>query len=67
MNLQTVHYVMLVCAALAAGLPSTAAAFPDSVKPFFTGITAILVLLVAVLGAISPSASSTPKQLGEGK
>lgn len=56
MNLQTVHYVMLVCAALAAGLPNVGAAFGPAAEPFIKGATAILVLLVAVLGAVSPSA-----------
>lgn len=58
---QTIHYVMLVCAALAAGLPSCAAALPESVQPFAKGATAILVLLVAVLGSVSPAASKADK------
>lgn len=56
MNLQAVHYVMLVCAALAAGLPQASVSFPDSWQGPIRGVVAILVLLVAVLGAVSPSA-----------
>lgn len=50
------HYIMLVCAALAAGLPNLAVAFPQGAEPYLKGVTAILVLLVAVFGAISPQA-----------
>lgn len=61
MNLQAVHYVLLVCAALAAGLPNLQGAFPDSATPYLKGATAILVLLTGVLGAISPSAGGEKK------
>lgn len=53
---QSIHYVMLGLAALAAGLPSCAVAFPPNAQPFFKGASAILILVVAVLGAVSPSA-----------
>ncbi len=56
MNMQTVHYIMLVCASLAAGLPQASVSFPDSWQGPVRGVVAILVLLVAVLGAISPPA-----------
>ena len=56
MNFQLVHYITLVCGALAAGLPQTAEAFPESSRPWFRGAAAIFVLLTAVLGSISPSA-----------
>ena len=58
MNIQFIHYVMLVCAALAAGLPSLASALPASASTYIHGATAVLVLMTGVLGAISPSASS---------
>lgn len=52
--MQIIHYVMLVCAALAAGLPQTSEAFPPVAAPYIKGATAVFVLLTAVLGAISP-------------
>jgi hypothetical protein len=56
MNLQAIHYVMLVCASLAAGLPNLEAAMPPAAAPYLKGAAAIFVLLAAVLGAVSPSA-----------
>jgi hypothetical protein len=58
MNLSTVHYVMLVCAALAGGLPNLEAAFPPGATPYLKAATAILVLLTAVLGVLSPGAGA---------
>lgn len=55
-NWSTIHTVMVGLAALAAGLPSFGAALPPSFEPWIKGITAALVLIVAVLGAITPSA-----------
>ncbi len=52
--MKAIHYLMLVCAALAAGLPNLESAFPAAATPYMKGVTAVLVLLVAVLGAVSP-------------
>lgn len=54
--MQIIHYVMLVCGALAAGLPAASEAFPPAAAPYIKGATAIFVLLTAVLGAVSPPA-----------
>lgn len=64
MNLQTIHYVMLICGALAAGLPNLEAAFPAGATPILKAMAAVFVLLTAVLGAVSPSAGG-PKS-GDG-
>ncbi len=61
MNMQIVHYVMLALAALAAGLPQAAVSFPESWQGPTKGLTSILVLLVAVLGAVSPPAMIVAK------
>jgi hypothetical protein len=61
MNFQLVHYIALVCGALAAGLPNLEAAFPPGATPYLKGATAILVLVTAVLGAVSPSAQLAKK------
>lgn len=64
MNLQAIHYVMLICGALAAGLPNLEAAFPPGATPILKAMAAVFVLLTAVLGAVSPSAGG-PKS-GDG-
>jgi hypothetical protein len=64
MNLQAIHYAMLLCGALAAGLPNLEAAFPASATPWLKGLAAIFVLLTAVLGAVSPAAGG-PKTIGK--
>lgn len=56
-----IHYLMLVCAALAAGLPQLQDALPPQATPYLKASTAILVLLTAVLGAVSPQASTATK------
>ncbi len=61
MNLATVHYIMIVCAALAAGIPQASVSFPDAWHGPIRGLVAVLVLLVAVLGAVSPSAAAEKK------
>jgi hypothetical protein len=58
MNFQTVHYVLVSCAALAAGLPNLEPALPLSATPWLKGATAVLMLLTGVLGALSPSAGA---------
>lgn len=60
--MQIVHYIMFICAALGAGLPLTAEAFPPSAAPYFKGAAAVCVLLTAVCGAISPPASGGSAQ-----
>jgi len=55
MKLQAVHYVALVCASLAAGLPQLEAAFPPGATPYIKGSAAVFVLLASVLGVLSPS------------
>lgn len=63
--MQTVHYIMLVCAALAAGLPQASVSFPDAWQGPLRGVVAILVLLVAVFGAVSPPAMVVTKKDGD--
>lgn len=59
--MQTIHYVLVVCAALAAGLPSFAEALPPQAAPYVKALTASLVLIVGVLGAVSPQADVAGK------
>ena len=61
MNLLAIHYVALVCGALAAGLPQLEAACPPAATPYLKGASAIFVLLTSVLGAVSPSALASKK------
>jgi hypothetical protein len=65
--MQVIHYVMLACAALAAGLTQTQDQFPPASLPYIKATMAVCVLLTAVLGAISPSASLGKEQAAQGK
>jgi hypothetical protein len=57
-NFQPVHYVQLVCASLATGLPQVESAFPVQVQPYFKGASAICILVASCLGVFSPDAST---------
>jgi hypothetical protein len=52
-----IHYVMLVCGALAAGLPNLEGAFPPGATPYIKAAAAVFVLLGATLGVVSPAVS----------
>ncbi len=56
LNLQAVHYLVLVCASLTAGLPQLEAAFPPGATPWLKGATAVCGLLTGVFGVLSPGA-----------
>ena len=56
MNWLTVHTIQVICAALGAGLPVTATAFPHAAQPYFLGAAALFVLVGGTLGVLSPSA-----------
>lgn len=53
--MQLIHIVMLVCGALAAGLPQLEPALPPAASPYLKALTAVLVLLTSVLGAVAPA------------
>jgi hypothetical protein len=55
-NLRLAHYVLIICSALAIGLPSLEPALPSAAGPIIKAATAVLILIAGVLGAISPSA-----------
>jgi hypothetical protein len=55
-NLRLAHYVLIICSALAIGLPSLEPALPLAAGPILKACTAVLILIAGVLGAISPSA-----------
>ncbi len=55
-NWTTVHSVALGIAAFAASVPGLEAALPPVATPWLKGAQAIAIVVVAVLGAVSPSA-----------
>lgn len=59
--MKAIHYIMLVCGALAAGLPAMSESLPPSAAPYAKAASACLVLIASVLGAISPSAVAALK------
>lgn len=59
-NWKTVHTIALALAAFAAGVPGLEGAFPVSATPWLKGAQGVAILVAAVLGAVSPSAASTP-------
>lgn len=56
MNFQAIHFFVAMCGVLAAGLPQLESAFPAAASPYLKGAAAVLALLGAVLGVLSPSA-----------
>lgn len=58
--MQLVHYLMIVFAALAAGLPNLESALPPEATPWLKAATAVFVLLTGVLGAVSDPINPTP-------
>lgn len=58
MNFQVIHYFVAVCGVLAAGLPQLDAALPPGASPYLKGSAAVLALLGAVLGVLSPSVAA---------
>lgn len=59
-NWSTVHSVALGIAAFAASVPGLEAALPPAATPWLKGAQAVCIVIVAVLGAVSPSAASAP-------
>lgn len=59
MNLQAVHYLVIVLSGLAAGLPSLGAYFP-SAATYLAGAGAVCAMLAGILGIFSPSAIAAP-------
>lgn len=67
MNFQFVHYVLLVCAGLLSAIPQVETVLPASVTPYLKGLSAVLVMLTAVLGVFSPSAAQKDAAKKDGK